>query len=78
MGQWVPLFAPTGYIVHCCVIGHCVGVMAAHVVFLGVVFATSQSTHPSPSGPTPPHPPLIPPTPSIINTDSRKGQQKIP
>ena len=36
--------------------------------------------HPTPPCPIPPHPapPPIPPTPSIINTDGRKGRQKIP
>ena len=63
-----PVFAFTGYVACCCVIGHCVGVMAAHGVFLGVVFATSlptgPPTHPSPSHPpTPPHP-THPPSPS--------------
>ena len=33
--SWGPVFASTGYVAHCCVIGHCVGVMAAHGVFLG-------------------------------------------
>ena len=44
-GQWGPVFAPTGCVAHWCVIGHCVGVMAAHGVSLGVVFATSLPTH---------------------------------
>ena len=66
---------PTGCVAHWSVIGHCVGIMAAHGVSLGVVFATSLPTHPSPSHPTQPP---IPPTPSIINTDGRKGRQKIP
>ena len=35
---------------------------------------------PHPPLPIPPHPapPPIPPTPSIINTDGRKGRQKLP
>ena len=70
IGQWGPVSAPTGCVAHWYVIGHCVGVMATHGVSLGVVFATSLPTHPA----LPP----IPPTPSIINTDGRKGQQKIP
>ena len=78
IGQWEPVFAPTGCVAHWCVIGHCVGVMAAHGVSLGVVFATSLPTHPP--HPTPPHltSPPIPPSPSVINTDGRKGQQKLP
>ena len=48
IGQWGPVFALTGCVAHWCVIGHCVGIVAAHVVSLGVVFATSH--------PTPPHP----------------------
>ena len=60
-------------VAHWCAIGHCVGVMAAHGVSQGVVFATSHPTHLSPSHPTPLP---IPPTPSIINTDSRKRWQK--
>ena len=48
--------APNGYVAHWCVIGHCVGIMAAHGVSLAVVFAIS---HPSPSHPAthPTHPP---------------------
>ena len=72
IGQWGPGFAPTDYVAHWCVIGQCVGVMAAHGVSQTRVFATS---HPTPSLPTP-----LPPThhthPSIINTDGKKGQQK--
>ena len=84
IGQWRPVSAPTGCVAHWSVIGHCVDVMAAHGVSLGVVFATFLPTHPSPSHPTPPP---IPPTSSIINTDGRtsiintdgrKGRQKIP
>ena len=75
IGQWRPVSASTGCVAHCCVIGYSVGIMAAHGVSLGVVFATS---HPTPPHPIPLHPtqPPIPPTPSIINTDGRKGQQK--
>ena len=58
IGQWGPGFAPTGYVAHWCVIGHCVGIMAAHGVSQGVVFATS---HPSPFHPTPPYCPAHPP-----------------
>ena len=43
------------------VIGHCVGVMAAHGVSQGVVFATSHPTHPSRS--TPHHPAFHPTLP---------------
>ena len=56
IGQWGPVFAPTDCVAHWSVIGHYVGVMAAHGVSLGVVFASSLPTHPSPSHPTPPHP----------------------
>ena len=48
IGQWGPVFAPTGCVAHWCVIGHCVGAMAAHGVPLGVVFATSLPPHPPP------------------------------
>ena len=61
IGQWGSGFVPTDSVAHWCVIGHCVGIMAAHVVSqVGVL--------PSP----------IPPTAIIINTDGRKGRQKIP
>ena len=50
IGQWGPVFAPTGCVAHWCVIGHCVGILVAHGVSLGVVFATSLP----PSPPTPP------------------------
>ena len=72
IGQWGPVSAPTGFVAHWSVIGHCVGVMAAHGVSLGVHLP------PHPPLPIPPHPapPPIAPTPSIINTDSRKGRQK--
>ena len=78
IGQWGPVSAPTGCVAHWSVIGHCVGVMDAHKVSLGVVFATSLPTHPPLPIPPHPAPPPIPPTPSIINTDGRKGRQKIP
>ena len=48
IGQWGPVFAPTGYVAHWCVIGHCVGIMAAHGVSLEVVFATSHPTRDEP------------------------------
>ena len=73
-----PVFVPTGCVAHWCVNGHCVGTMAAHGVSLGVVFTTSHPTPTTPPHPTPPHPAAHPPTPSIINTDGRKGRQKIP
>ena len=47
IGQWGPVFAPTDYVAHFCIIGHCVGIMAAHGVFIGVVFATSYPTTPT-------------------------------
>ena len=67
IGQWGPVFASTGCVAHWCIIGHCVGVMAAHGVSLGVVFATSH--------PTPPHRPSHPlPLLSILTAerDSKK------
>ena len=72
IGQWGPVFASTGYVAHWCVIGHCVGIIATHGMSQEVVFATSHLP------PTPPCPtPLsIPLTPSIINNDGGKGQQK--
>ena len=78
IGQWGPGLAATDYAAHYCVIGHCVGAMAAHGVSQTKVFATSHPTRHSPSHTTPPRPAPqpIPPTPSIINTDGRKGQQK--
>ena len=58
------------------VIGHCVGVMAAHEVSR---LTRGGFCHlpPHPPLPVPPHtaPPLIPPIPSIINADGRKGRQ---
>ena len=66
IGQWEPGFAPTGYEAHYCVIGHCVGVIAALGVSQMVVFATSLPTHPTPL------PAPIPPTPSIINFDGKR------
>ena len=56
--QWGPVSAPTSCVAHWSVLGHCVGVMAAHGVSLGVVFATSlpPSLHTHPPLPVPPHP----------------------
>ena len=54
MGQWEPGFAPTDFVAHWCVVGHRVGIMAAHGVSQMEVFSTF---HPIPSP--------IPPTPSI-------------
>ena len=76
---------PTGCAAHWSVIGQCVGVMAAHGVSLGVVFATSLPTHPplpvpphpSPSHPTPPRLPSHPPPLLSILTAERDGK-KIP
>ena len=34
IGKWGPVFAPTDYVAHWCVISHCVGNMAAHEVLL--------------------------------------------
>ena len=67
IGQWGPGRSPTYYVAHYCVIGHCVGTMAAYGVSQMVVFSTSY--------PIPPHS-THPTHPSIINTDSRKGRQK--
>ena len=58
IGQWGPVFPYTGYVAHWCVIGHCVGIMAAHGVSLGIIFLTSHTTHPS--HPTRPHPATYP------------------
>ena len=69
--QWVPGFAHTECMAHWCVIGHCMGIMAAHGVSQTRVFATS---HPIP--PTLHHPAHISPIPSISNTDSRNKWQK--
>ena len=71
--DWLPLAVwPTD------VIGHCVGVMAAHGVSLGVVFATSFPPHP----PTPPHPtlprlPSHPPPLLAILTAERDGKKYL-
>ena len=89
IGQWGHGFAPTDYVAHWCVIGHCVGVMAAHGVSQTEVLPPPTLPHPpthlnpshsTPPHPFPPHPTLspIPLTPSISNTDGRKRQQKIP
>ena len=63
IGQWRPRFAPNDYVAHQCVIGHCVGLIAAHGVSQMRVFVTSHPTHPIPSHPTPllrpSHSPLI-------------------
>ena len=67
-----PGFAPIGYVAHWYVIGHCVGIMAVHGVSQTRVLATSHPVPPNLALPP------IPPTPSISDTDSRKGQQKIP
>ena len=61
MGTWVCS--------HWCVIGHCVGVMAAHGVSQTGVFATSN---PTPSHLTPSR--LYPTHPCISYTYVRKGQ----
>ena len=77
IGQWGSVFAPTGRVAHWCVIGHCVGVMAAHGVSIGVVFATSHPIHPSPSHPSPPcHPSHPPPLLSIL-TAERDGKNTL-
>ena len=73
IGQWGPPgFIPTEYVAHWCVIGHCVAIMATHGVSQTGFFCY-----------LPPHlvlphctPLPIPPSPSIINTDGRKRQQK--
>ena len=59
------------------VIGHCVGVMDAHGVSLGVVFATSLPTHPSPSHPTLPRLPSHPPPLLSILTAERDGKKYL-
>ena len=70
IGQWGPVSAPTGCVAYWSVIGHCVGVMDAHGVSLGVVFATSLPTHPSP-----PHLPSHPPPLLSILTAERDGKK---
>ena len=75
IGQWGPMSAPTGCVAHWGVIGHCVGVMDAHGVSLGVVFATSLPTHPSASHPTPPRLPSHPPPLLSILTAERDGKK---
>ena len=75
IGQWGPVSAPTGCVAHWSVIGHCVGVMDAHGVSLGVVFATSLPTHPSPSHPNPPRLPSYPPPLLSILTAERDGKK---
>ena len=47
IGQWGPIFAPTGYVAHWCVIVHCVGIMAAHGVSLGWFLPPSIPPHPA-------------------------------
>ena len=56
IGQWGPGFAPTDYVAHWCVIGYCVGIMAAHEVS-----QTGILPPPTPFRPTPPHRPSNPP-----------------
>ena len=80
IGQWGPIFANTGYVAHWCVIDHCVGIMAAHGVSLGVVFATFYPTYPTPPHPTPPHPTPHPshPLPLLsILTAERDGKKYL-
>ena len=74
IGQWEPVFAPTGYVAHWCVISHRVGIMAVHGVSQGVVFATS---HPSPTHPTLPHRPSHPPPLLSILTAERDGKKYL-
>ena len=61
---------PTGVL-----FGHCVGIMDAHGVSLGVVFATSLPNHPSPSHPTPPRLSSYPPPLLSILTAERGGKK---
>ena len=77
IGQWGHVFAPTGYVAHWCAIGHCVGIMAAHGVSLGVVFATFLPTHPSPFHPTPPCRPSHPPPLLSILVAERDGKKYL-
>ena len=49
-----PGFAPTDSVVHWCVIGHCVGVVAAHGASQANFFSPPTPPHPFHS--TPPHP----------------------
>ena len=76
-----PLFAPTsastGCVAHWCVIGHFMGVMAVMKCPKGRFLP--PTTPPTPPLSVPRRPAAHHPTPgSIINTDGRKGRQKIP
>ena len=77
IGQWRPVFALTGCVAHWCVIGHCVGIMAARGVSLGVTFATSLPTHLSPSHPTPLRHPFHPPPLLSILMAERDGKKYL-
>ena len=77
IGQWRPVSSPTGCVAHWRVIGHCVGVMAAHGVFLEVVFTTSLPTHPSLSHPTLPCCQSHPPPLLSILTAERDGKKYL-
>ena len=77
VGQWGPGFAPTDNGADCCVISHSVSAMAAHGCPKWWFLLPPTPPHPTLPLPIPPHPalPPIPPTSSIINTDSRKGRK---
>ena len=77
IGQWGPVFAPTGCVAHWCVIGHCVGIMAAHRVSLEVVFATYHPTHLSLSHSTLPRYPSHPPPLLSILMAERDGKKYL-
>ena len=74
IGQWGPGFAPTDYVAHYCVIGQCVGIMAAHGMSQMVAFATS---HTSPSYPILSHHPSHLPPLSAILTAERDGKKYL-
>ena len=75
IGQWRPVFALTGCVAHWCVIGHCVGVMAAH----GVSLPRGGFCHLPPHPPRPilPRLPSHPPPLSSILTAERDGKNYL-
>ena len=77
IGQWGPRFTPTDYVAHYCVIGHCVGIIAAYGMSQMVAFATSHHINPSPSHPTLSHHPSHPPPLSAILMADRDGKKYL-
>ena len=69
-------FAPNDSLTHWCVIGHCVAVMAAHVVSqMGVL---PPPTHPIPPHPVLPSPTIHPTHPLYYQYGWQKRTAKIP